>query len=140
RTAIVPAIVAGLALSIGGYFISFHHKARLSDKDTSVLADFANSTCDPIFDDTLKTALSVSLRQSPFLNVLSDSEVTKTLQLMTRPADTKLTPDLTRDLCQRARSKAYIAGSIGSLGSEFVLGLKAIDCQSGDTLAQEQVT
>ena len=140
RKAIVPAIVAVLASSIGGYFVFFHHKARLTDKDTIVLADFANSTGDAIFDDTLKTALSVSLRQSPFLNVLSDSEVTKTLQLMTRPADTKLTPDVTRDLCQRARSKAYIAGSIGSLGSEFVLGLKAIDCRSGDTLAQEQAT
>ena len=112
----------------------------VTDKDTIVLADFANSTGDAIFDDTLKTALSVSLRQSPFLNVLSDSEVAKTLQLMTRPASTKLTPEVARELCQRAGSKAYIAGSIGSLGSEYVLGLKAVNCQSGDTLAQEQVT
>ena len=72
--------------------------------------------------------------------MLSDSEVAKTLQLMTRPADTKLTPEVARELCQRAGSKAYIAGSIGSLGSEYVLGLKAVNCQSGDTLAQEQVT
>ena len=93
-----------------------------------------------VFDDTLKTALNVSLRQSPFLNVLSDSEVAKTLQLMTRPPDTKLTPEVARELCQRAGSKAYIAGSIGSLGSEYVLGLKAVNCQSGDTLAEEQVT
>src|ERR1019366_949560 len=92
------------------------------------------------FDDTLKTALSVSLRQSPFLNVLSDSQVAKTLQQMTRPASTKLTPGVTRELCQRAGSKAYLAGSIGSLGSEYVLGLKAVNCQSGDTLGQEQVT
>jgi eukaryotic-like serine/threonine-protein kinase len=113
---------------------------KLTDKDTIVLADFANSTGDAVFDDTLKTALSVSLRQSPFLNVLSDSEVAKTLQLMTRPAGTKLTPEVARELCQRAGSKAYIAGSIGSLGSEYVLGLKAVNCQSGDTLAQEQVT
>ena len=109
-------------------------------EDTIVLADFANSTGDAVFDDTLKTALSVSLRQSPFLNVLSDSEVAKTLQQMTRPADTKLTPEVARELCQRAGSKAYIAGSIASLGSEYVLGLKAVNCQSGDTLAQEQVT
>ena len=105
-----------------------------------MLADFANSTGDAIFDDTLKTALHVSLRQSPFMNVLSDSEVTRNLQLMTRPASTKLTPEVARELCQRAGSKAYVAGSIASLGSEYVLGLKAVNCQSGDTLAEEQVT
>ncbi len=137
---IVPAIAAVLALSIGGYFVFFHHKARLTDKDTIVLADFANSTGDAIFDDTLKTALAVSLQQSPFLSVLPDSTVAKTLRLMTRPANTKLTPEVTRDLCQRAGSEAYISGSIGSLGSEYVLGLKVINCESGDTLAQEQVT
>ena len=113
---------------------------QLTDKDTIVLADFTNTTGDAVFDDTLKTALSVSLRQSPFLNVLPDSEVAKTLQLMTRPASTKLTPEVARELCQRAGSKAYLAGSIGSLGSEYVLGLKAVNCQSGDTLAEEQVT
>jgi eukaryotic-like serine/threonine-protein kinase len=113
---------------------------RLNEKDTVVLADFANSTGDTIFDDTLKTALSISLRQSPFLNVLSDSEVVKTLQQMTRPAGTKLTPEIARELCLRESSKAYIAGAIGSLGSEYVLGLKAVNCQSGDTLAEEQVT
>ncbi|MGC2095060.1 MAG: hypothetical protein WA646_00845, partial [Candidatus Sulfotelmatobacter sp.] len=107
---------------------------------TIVLADFANSTGDAIFDDTLKTALTVSLQQSPFLSVLPDSTVAKTLQLMTRPPSTKLTPEVTRELCQRAGSKAYIAGSIGSLGSEYVLGLKVINCESGDTLAEEQVT
>jgi hypothetical protein len=112
----------------------------LTEKDTVVLSDFANSTGDPVFDDTLKTALYVSLRQSPFLNVLSDSEVAKTLQQMTRPASTKLTPEVARELCQRAGSKAYLAGSVGSLGSEYVLGLKAVNCQSGDTLAEEQVT
>ena len=93
-----------------------------------------------MFDDTLKTALSVALSQSPFLNVLSDNKVAATLKLMTHPPDTKLTPDVARELCQRAESKAYIAGAIASLGSEYVLGLKAVNCQSGDTLAQEQVT
>ena len=136
---IVPAVVIALALSVGGYFY-LHRKPRLTDKDTIVFADFANSTGDAIFDDTLKTALTVSLQQSPFLSVLPDSTVAKTLQLMTRPASTKLTPEVTRELCQRAGSKAYIAGSIGSLGSEYVLGLKVINCQSGDMLAQEQVT
>ena len=137
---IVPAVVAVLALSVGGYFVVFHHKAQLTDKDTIVLADFANSTGDPIFDDTLKTALTVALQQSPFLSVLPDSTVAKTLQLMTRPASAKLTPDVTRELCQRAGSKAYIGGAIGSLGNEYVVGLKVVNCQSGDTLAQEQVT
>jgi serine/threonine protein kinase len=122
------------------YYRSRQSAHHLTDKDNIVLADFANSTGDPIFDDTLKTALSVSLRQSPFLNVLSDSEVAKTLKLMTRTADTKLTAELARELCQRAGSKAYLAGSIGTLGNEFVLSLKAADCQTGDTLAQEQVT
>ena len=93
-----------------------------------------------IFDDTLRTALNVSLRQSPFLNVLSDSEVAKNLKLMTRPASTKLTPEVTRELCQRAGSKVYLAGSISSLGSEYVLGMKAVNCRSGDTMAEEQVT
>jgi eukaryotic-like serine/threonine-protein kinase len=105
-----------------------------------VLADFSNSTGDAVFDDTLKTALSVSLNQSPFLNVLSDNKVAATLKLMSRPADTKLTPEVTRELCQRASSKAYIAGSIASLGSQYVLGLKAVNCQSGDPLAEQQVT
>jgi serine/threonine protein kinase/tetratricopeptide (TPR) repeat protein len=139
---LVPGAVILVAAAIAGafYFRSRQTTHRLTDKDTIVLADFANSTGDAVFDDTLKTALSVSLRQSPFLNVLSDSEVAKTLQQMTRPVGTRLTPELARELCQRAGSKAYLAGTVGSLGSEYVLGLKAVNCQSGDTLAQEQVT
>jgi serine/threonine protein kinase/tetratricopeptide (TPR) repeat protein len=135
-----PVMLIALLVAGGLYFRSHQQSQRLTEKDTIVLADFANSTGDAIFDDTLKTALTVSLRQSPFLNVLSDSEVAKTLQQMTRPASTKLTPEVVRELCQRADSKAYIAGSIGGLGSEYVLGLKAVNCQSGDTLAEEQVT
>jgi eukaryotic-like serine/threonine-protein kinase len=119
---------------------SQNQNQHLTDRDTIVLADFANSTGDAVFDDTLKTALSVSLRQSPFLNVLPDSQVSKTLQQMTRPISTKLTPEVARELCQRAGSKAYVAGSIASLGGEYVLGLRAINCQSGDTLAEEQLT
>jgi len=139
---LVPAAVILVAAVIGGafYFRSRQTTHRLTEKDTIVLADFANSTGDAIFDDTLKTALNVSLRQSPFLNALSDSEVAKTLQQMTRPASTKLTPEVARELCLRAGSKAYIAGTVGGLGSQYVLGLKAVNCQSGDTLAQEQVT
>jgi serine/threonine protein kinase/tetratricopeptide (TPR) repeat protein len=136
----VPVLLVTLLVAGGFYYRSHQQGKRLTEKDTIVLADFANSTGDAIFDDTLKTALNVSLRQSPFLNVLSDSEVAKTLQQMTRPASTKLTPELARELCQRAGSKAYLAGSIGSLGSEYVLGLKAVNCRGGDTLAEEQVT
>jgi len=138
---LVPVVVL-VAVAIAGafYFRLRQATQRLTEKDSIVLADFANSTGDPVFDDTLKTALSVSLRQSPFLNVLSDGEVAKTLQEMTHPANTKLTPAVARELCLRAGGKAYLAGSIGSLGSEYVLGLKAVNCQSGDALAQEQVT
>jgi serine/threonine protein kinase/tetratricopeptide (TPR) repeat protein len=114
--------------------------SKLNERDTVVLADFTNSTGDPVFDDTLKTGLSVALNQSPFLNVISDRKVAATLKLMTRPLDTKLTPDVASELCQRAGSKAYLAGSIASLGNQYVLGLKAVDCQSGNTLAQEQAT
>jgi serine/threonine protein kinase/tetratricopeptide (TPR) repeat protein len=141
---LVPMAVVLIAAAIAGvfYFRSrwTKHATALTEKDTIVLADFANSTGDPVFDDTLKTALSVSLNQSPFLNVLSDSKVAATLKLMTRPRDTKLTPDVARELCQRAGSKAYVAGSVATLGSQYVLGLKVVNCQSGDVLAQEQAT
>src|SRR5579864_1368223 len=135
----IPVAVTAVLLSVAGY-LYLRRTPKLTDKDTVILADFANTTGDPVFDDTLKTALWVSLRQSPFLNVLDESDITKTLRLMTRPADTKLTPDIARELCQRAASKAYIAGAVGSLGSEYVLELKAVNCHSGDTLAEEQVT
>jgi eukaryotic-like serine/threonine-protein kinase len=136
---LAAALIAAGA-SIGGFWHLRRLGSRIRPEDTIVLADFANSTGDPVFDDTLKTALSVSLQQSPFLNVLSDSQVAKTLQLMTRPAGTKLAPEVARELCQRAGSKAYAFGSIANLGSEYVLGLKAVNCLNGDTLAQEQVT
>jgi serine/threonine protein kinase/tetratricopeptide (TPR) repeat protein len=135
------AVVLAMAAVAGVFYLRSHQAAhRLTDKDTIVLADFSNSTGDAVFDDTLKTALSVGLNQSPFLNVLSDNKVAATLKLMTRPPDTRLTPDVARELCQRTDSKAYLAGSIASLGSQYVLGLKAVNCQSGDPLAEEQVT
>ncbi len=136
----IPSVVLLVGLIASGLYYRSHPAKPLTDKDTIVLADFANTTGDPVFDDTLKTALSVSLNQSPFLNVLPDNKVAVTLQLMTRPASTKLTPEVAGELCQRAGSKAYLAGSIASLGSQYVLGLKAVNCQSGDLLAQEQVT
>ncbi len=135
------AVLVIAALIAGGFYYRSHEQAkRLTDKDTIVLADFANNTGDAIFNDTLKTALSISLRQSPFLNVLSDGEVAKILHQMTLPTDTKLTPEIARELCQRAGSKAYLAGSIGNLGTKYVVGLKAVNCLNGETLAQEQAT
>jgi tetratricopeptide (TPR) repeat protein len=136
----VPVLLIAVLVAGGLYYRAHHQSNRLTEKDTIVIADFANSTGDAVFDDTLKTALNISVRQSPFLNVLSDSEVAKTLQQMTRPARTKLTLEVVGELCQRAGSRAYIAGSIGSLGSQYVLGLKTVNCQSGETLTEEQVT
>jgi len=140
KVLILAGVAVVAALIVGGLYYRSSQDKRLTEKDTVVLADFANSTGDPVFDDTLKTALIVSLRQSPFLNVLSENQVASTLQLMTRPANTRLTPEIARELCQRAGSKAYLAEAIGSLGGEYVLELKAVNCRSGDTLAQEQVT
>ena len=137
---VVPSVVVVVTLIAGGLYYRSHRAEPFTDRDTIVLADFSNSTDDSVFDDTLKTALAVSLRQSPFLNVVSDSKVSQTLKLMTRPSDSKLTADVARELCQRTGSKAYIAGAIASLGSQYVLGLKVVNCQSGDVLAQEQAT
>jgi eukaryotic-like serine/threonine-protein kinase len=138
RIATVAVLV--IAAITGAIIYRSRAKVSLTERDTVVLADFDNQTPDAVFDGTLKTALSVSLSQSPFLNVLSENKVATTLKLMTRPPDTKLTPGVSREVCQRAGSKAYIAGSIASLGSQYVLGLKAVNCQTGDTLAQEQTT
>jgi eukaryotic-like serine/threonine-protein kinase len=136
----VPVLLVATLIAGGLYYYRSSQSKRLTDKDTVVLTDFSNSTGDAVFDDTLNTALGISLRQSPFLNVLSDRQVAKTMQLMTRPANTKLTPEIASELCLRAGSKVYIAGAIGSLGSKYVLELKAVNCQNGDTLAEEQVT
>ena len=138
--AAVPLTAVAASLIAGSLYYGSHHAQPLTDKDTVVLGDFSNSTGDPVFDDTLKTALSVSLNQSPFLNVLSENKVAGALKLMTRTPDTKLTPNVARELCQRTGSKAYITGTIASLGSEYVLELKAVNCENGDSLAQEQVT
>jgi len=141
RKFVLPiAILIVAALIVGGLYYRSRSAKLLTDKDAVVLADFANRTGDPVFDDTLKQALSIALSQSPFLNVLSEDKVSATLQMMARRANTPLTPDVARELCQRSGSKAYIGGSIASLGTEYVLGLKAVNCQSGDTLAQQQVT
>jgi serine/threonine protein kinase/tetratricopeptide (TPR) repeat protein len=137
---IASAGVVLAALVAGGLYYRWHQAKRLTDKDTVVLADFDNSTGDAVFDDALQTALMISLNQSPFLDVLPESKVSDTIKLMARPANTPLTPELARELCVRVGSKAYIAGSIARLGTQYILELKVVNCQSGDVLAQEQVT
>jgi serine/threonine protein kinase/Flp pilus assembly protein TadD len=110
----------------------------LSEKDTVVLADFDNKTGDPLFDDALKQALAVQLGQSPFINILSDRKVSETLRLMGRQPDTRITRDAARELCIRTGSKAIVLGSISNLGGQYVIGIDAVGCSNGDTLAKEQ--
>src|ERR1700730_15163239 len=122
----------------GAYFI-VPRAPVLTEKDTIVLADFTNTTGDAVFDGTLRQGLEMQLQQSPFLSLISDNRVHQTLPLMSKPADARLTPDIARDLCERVGSKAYIESSISNLGNDYVIGLKAVSCATGDSLAQEQV-
>ena len=136
---LVPAAVVVVAALVGGglYFRS-RPAAPLTEKDTIVLADFDNKTGDPVFDDALKQALAVQLGQSPFLNILSDRKVSETLRLMDRPANDRITRDVAGELCVRTGSKAILLGSISKLGGQYVVGIDAVGCSSGDTLAKEQ--
>jgi len=135
---IVPAAAALLALSVAGYFY-FHRAPKLTDKDTIVLADFVNTTGDPVFDDTLRQGLSVQLTQSPFLRAISDERIQGVLRLMERPGTVQLTPAVAEEICVRTGSTAVLEGSIAALGSQYVLALRAKACRSGDILAAEQV-
>jgi DNA-binding winged helix-turn-helix (wHTH) protein/tetratricopeptide (TPR) repeat protein len=136
---IVVVVVAVAALVAGGLFWRSRQARRLTEKDTIVLADFANATGDPLFDDTLKQGLRVQLEQSPFLNVVSDQKVNEELQLMGRQKDEHLTLDLAREVCQRLGSKAVLAGSISRLGTHYAVGLNARNCHTGDSLGSDQV-
>jgi len=137
---LVPAALILVASAIGGtlYFRSRQTTTRLTDKDTIVLSDFNNKTGDSVFDDTLKQGLSVQLEQSPFLDLLSERKVNETLKLMGRPAGDRLTPEVTREVCERTGSKAMLTGSIAGLGTQYVIGLKAVSCNTGDVLAEAQ--
>jgi len=129
-----------LVAAAGAYFF-FHRRApKLTEKDTIVLADFTNTTGDPVFDGTLRQGLSAQLEQSPFLSLISDERIAQTLALMAQPKDARLTKEITREVCQRIASAATIEGSIASLGGQYVLGLNAVNCHNGDVLADEQVT
>jgi eukaryotic-like serine/threonine-protein kinase len=136
----VAGAVIAIALIAGGLYYRSHRPSSLTDKDTVVLADFANSTGDAVFDGTLRQGLAAQLEQSPFLSLVSDERIAQTLTLMNQPKQARLTPEIARDVCQRTASAATIEGSISSLGSQYVLGLKAVNCHTGDLLSEEQVT
>ncbi len=129
-----------IAAAGAAYFFLHRRAPKLTEKDTIVLADFTNTTGDPVFDGALRQGLSSQLEQSPFLSLISDERIAQTLALMSQPKDARLTRELTREVCQRTASAATIEGSISSLGSQYVLGLNAINCHTGDLLAQEQAT
>src|SRR5712691_4950502 len=134
---IVPAAAAILALYAAAYFY-LHRAPRLTGKDTIILADFENKTGDPVFDGTLRQGLAVQLEQSPFLSLVSDERIGRTLRLMSQPANSRLTPELAREICERTASAAVLEGSIDRLGSQYVLGLRAKNCRTGDILDREQ--
>ena len=134
--AIVPTVTV-LLLSLGSYFY-FHRPQKLTDKDTIVLADFTNTTGDAVFDGTLRQGLSVQLEQSPFLSIVPEQEIQKTLQMTGQQPDAKLTPQIARELCERMGSAAVLDGSIAQIGSQYLLTLKAVNCSNGESLASTE--
>jgi len=136
----VPVVLVVIATIGAGLYYRSKQAKPLTDKDTIILADFANTTGEPVFDGALRQGLSAQLEQSPFLSLVSDEHIAHTLQLMNKPRQARLTPELAREVCQRTASAATIEGSISSLGSQYVLGLKAVNCRTGDLLSEEQVT
>ncbi len=138
-----PLIVAVAAVLIatlvgGGLYYRSHQSKPLTAKDTIVLGDFTNTTGETVFDDALKQGLSVQLAQTPFLNLVSEAKVNQVLKLMGRPPGERLTPEVAREVCLRSRAKAMLTGSIARLGSEYVIGLKAVNCATGEVLAETQ--
>jgi eukaryotic-like serine/threonine-protein kinase len=131
-------ILSALVLGGGAYYWHSRVSAKLTEKDTVVLADFANSTGDSVFDDTLKQALAVNLGQSPFLNIVSDDKVHQTLQMMGQQTTEHISSDLAKEICQRVGARASITGSISGLGTQYVISLKAVNCTNGDALARQQ--
>jgi predicted Ser/Thr protein kinase len=137
---LVPvALVVLVALIAGGLYWRSRQSAKLTEKDSILLADFVNTTGDAVFDGTLKQALAVQLGQSPYLNILPESRIREALKFMGRSGDERLTNDVAREVCQREGVKAMMVGSISSLGSHYVITLEAVNAQNGDSLAREQV-
>jgi eukaryotic-like serine/threonine-protein kinase len=131
-------LIVGIGLAIVGRMVLSRKVHALTDKDTIVLADFANATGDPVFDGTLRQGLSVELEQSPFLSIIPDEKIQQTLGLMGQPVDAKLIPAIAREVCQRTSSAAVLDGSIGKIGTQYLLTLKAVNCESGKTLASTE--
>src|SRR6266849_8378700 len=139
RKIVVAAAIAVLAAGIAGGLLWRARQARhLTEKDTIVLGDFANSTGDAVFDGTLREGLSVELEQSPFLSLVSEEGIRQTLQMMERQANTRLTPEITREVCHRTSSAAALHGSIALIGTRYTLILKAVNCVNGDLLASTE--
>jgi eukaryotic-like serine/threonine-protein kinase len=128
-----------VAVAIAAVIFYSRHPRALTEKDSVLLSDFVNTTGDPVFDGTLKQALAVQLEQSPFLNVFPEQRTRDTLRYMGKSPDERITPDLARQICAREGIKAILNGSITTIGSEYVVGVEAVNCQSGDSLAREQV-
>ncbi|HXJ11820.1 MAG TPA: winged helix-turn-helix domain-containing protein [Candidatus Limnocylindrales bacterium] len=140
RVVIAATVSATIASGAFAWWLHSRKPHMLTDKDTVVLADISNSTGDSVFDGTLRQGLSVQLEQSPFLSLISDERIRQTLSLMGQEPDARLTPEIARELCQRTGSAGVLDGSIAKLGNQYVLGLKAVSCDSGDVLAEEQAT
>ncbi|HKM79537.1 MAG TPA: protein kinase [Candidatus Acidoferrum sp.] len=138
RVAVTGVAIMVIGMAVGGWLFHSRKAHALTDKDTIVISDFDNKTGDAVFDDTLKQGLSVQLEQSPFLSLISDRRVNETLKLMGRSPDDRLTANVTREVCQRTGSTAMLIGSIAGLGSQYVIGVKAVDCNTGDVLAEAQ--
>jgi tetratricopeptide (TPR) repeat protein len=135
-------VVGGIAVAgllVAAYLGTRSRAFTVTEEDTVVVADFANSTGDSVFDGALRQGLSVQLQQSPFLRIVSDQRIRETLRLMGKPENAPLAPEIAKDLCVRVGSKVYIAGSIASFGNNYVIGLQAVNCLTGDLLAQQQV-
>src|SRR5216684_1200236 len=136
-------VIAGLLLAAaiaGGFYWRLRGGQKLTEKDSILLADFVNTTGDPVFDGTLKQALAVQLEQSPYLNIVPDQTIRKALQFMGRSADERVTGNVAREICEREHIKAMLSGSIATLGNEYVVALDAVNCGTGESLAREQVT
>jgi serine/threonine protein kinase/tetratricopeptide (TPR) repeat protein len=137
-TVLIGIIAAVVILAIAGFFFLRPKTKALTEKDSILLTDFTNTTGDAVFDGTLKTALQVSLSQSPFLSLEPDQDVAHTLKLMGKPADTRVTPEIGREICQRNNTKAFVHGSIASLGTSYVLTLEAVNAATGESIGQQQ--
>src|SRR5271156_5425842 len=135
---VAVAVVVVAALLGGTWYWRSHKVSKLTEKDSIVIADFANTTGDSVFDGTLRQGLSAQLEQSPFLNLLSDQRVGQTLSLMAQPKDTRLTHELAREVCQRTASAAVLDGSIAQVGTRYLLTVKALDCSTGESLASTE--